>query len=182
MILHAGAADVGDRLLLGSDGAKGRGEIDLMRKDDGVSIIGTTLSGAHLESQASIAQADLLGAGDFLAGKVLLARHLVTLAVGKSISLRSHDVTLGSSARVTETSIEVMRVADETIVSKGKPVAARVYELHRQSGGSPRLWLDEQGWPLAYELPSFGAVVRFERIDDQGHAGVSMIVVPSVAK
>ncbi|MEO7096344.1 MAG: amidohydrolase family protein, partial [Polyangiales bacterium] len=163
--LSGGASGEGVLLVLASEGAKGRGELTLGREGPSAHVGGTLLSGMAFTKDVPLTEGDLLGPADFLAGKVLLGQRLVALDIGQSVPVRIDDVSLGSSVSVSPTHFDVTRAADEQLLVHGVAMTARVFTLSPEKGPKPRLWLDAQGWPLAYEVPSFGATVRFERLN-----------------
>lgn len=164
--LWAGAASAGERLLLESDGAKGRGRAEVKREGAGAHLRGTLLSGAEATLDAALPEAALLGVDGFLAGKLLLGPRLGALEVGQTLQARAGEVALGSAAEMTVGSWTIIRTSDTTVAAGagGAQVAARRYEIAPEKGAPGVLLLDEKGWPLGYELAAFGATVRFRRV------------------
>jgi hypothetical protein len=111
-------------------------------------------------SDTALEDSVLLGADHFLAGKILLAPLLESLAVGQTREVRSSEVALGSAIEVPVASWKVVRTADTTV----EQAAARRYEITVGKRRPSVLLLDAAGWPLGCEIPARGATVRFRRV------------------
>jgi imidazolonepropionase-like amidohydrolase len=154
--LFAGASGLGDRLGLASDGAAGRGRIEVLRDAGRARGSGVLLSGMPAALDAELPEGALLGADHLLAPKLLLAPRLAGLEVGASLELREAEVALGSSAGAKLRALTVTRAPDEG--------AARRFQI-TVAGRRPKtevLWLDARGFPLAFEIQAWGGI-RYTR-------------------
>jgi imidazolonepropionase-like amidohydrolase len=166
----AGATSDGELLEIQSDGAKGRGQAIVRRTDGGgrgrgrARLSGTLLSGPTFEKEEEMPGGVILGAEQFLASKILLGKRLLDLPVGKDQEIRMRELALGSSADFAEVTLRVVRSPDTTIPFRQAEVPARRYEITQERGPKTVLWLDAEGWPIAFELDAYGATVRWNRI------------------
>jgi hypothetical protein len=163
--LDAGAAGDGEQVALRSDGSKGRGEAALKRDKGRARITGTLLSGPAFEENFSAPDGALLDIDQFLAGKALVSQKILDLPVGKEREVRLQTLSLGSAAELSETSFRVARAPDTALALRGAEIPARRYEMIPERGPKNTLWLDPEGWPLAFEIEAYGAPVRFNRIE-----------------
>jgi imidazolonepropionase-like amidohydrolase len=151
----------GRHLIVESDGAQGRGRVELTREGARARVRGTMLSGVPGALDADLPEAALLGAEHMIAGKLLLVPKLGQLGVGQSIEVRESEVALGSTVEVPVRTRTVTRTEDTTITVAGKEVAVRRYELSLGKKKPDVMLVDGGGWLAGYEIQSFG--VRFVR-------------------
>jgi imidazolonepropionase-like amidohydrolase len=160
--LVAGAAGLGSWMTLDSDGANGRGRITATRTGAKLGLRGTVLAGVETAVDADVPEGAWLGADHFLAGKILLAEAVGKLAVGASREVQEAEVALGSFARAPVRSVTLTRIADATVEVGLGHVAARRYELRAGQRAPDVLLLDERGWPVGFDITSYG--VSFRRL------------------
>ncbi|MDB5217639.1 MAG: hypothetical protein JWO86_5566 [Myxococcaceae bacterium] len=167
MTLHVWSGDAGhgSRLLLDSDGAGGRGHVELVRDTKGAHIHGVVLPGIDAALDADLDATATLGVRKLLAGKLLLLPLLGKLVVGESSEVHDGELALGSKIDLAVRSWSVQRVADATVTRGGRSIATRNFTFTRGKDAPERLTLDEGGWPLRYEIPAFGSTIRFERVE-----------------
>ncbi|MGZ3424852.1 MAG: hypothetical protein ACXVEE_43745, partial [Polyangiales bacterium] len=94
-------------------------------------------------------------ASSFLASKLVLVPALQKLEVGQSLEASEAELSLGSKLDLPVNRWTITRVADVS--------HTRRFELVHGKKPPVVLALDEQGWPVSYEIDGFGAKVRFER-------------------
>lgn len=163
--LYAGATGDGERLVIESDGSKGRGRAAVERADGRARMNGKLLSGVTFAKEEAAPGGVLLGAEEFLAGNVLVGQRLHDLPVGKEQEVRIQNLSFGSSADLSEASFRVVRSPDTTISFRGADVPARRYEMTPARGPKNVLWIDPDGFPIAFEIEAYGAAVQFKRIE-----------------
>ncbi|HZS41731.1 MAG TPA: amidohydrolase family protein [Polyangia bacterium] len=159
--LEAGAAGDGERLVIASDGADGRGRVELVRDGTRARGRGTLLAGVEVAVDEPLPDGALLAPDGFVAGRILLAPRLAALAVGQTLDVRVRDVALGSAVELRAHALHVARTGDVTLGA----AAARRYELKPDAGPPSVLYLDAAGWPLELEIEAYGATVRFKRVE-----------------
>lgn len=162
MHLATGARGVGRWLRVESDGAAGRGAIEVNREGSKVVWRGTLLSGLPVDRGESFPEGGMLGVDHFIASKILLSEGLAKLDVGQALSVHEGAIALGSRVEVKGGAKVTTRTPDTTVILGGARVAARRYEIAREKGKPDVLLLDEGGFPLALELTAWG--IKLERI------------------
>jgi hypothetical protein len=162
--LWPGPDERGQRLLLESDGARGRGHAELMRDTSGVHAQGVVLPGIPARVDARLEPAATLDVREMFAGKLLLLPALAKLGVGQSFEVPDAELSLGSTIDIAVKPLKVTRVADGPVSAEGgHSITVQRFEIGRGKGPPSVLSLDERGWPLRYEIDAFGSKVRFER-------------------
>jgi imidazolonepropionase-like amidohydrolase len=163
LLLSPGASGDGERLVLSSDGAEGRGRVELVRAAGKAQLSGTLLSGEPAAHDEPLAPGTLLGAQDFFANWFLVAPRLASLAPGAKLAFERKELALGSAMRLQERAVTVVREADGSVKLNGAEVRARRYRLEGKPAGL--LFVDESGFPLALELSVYGATVKITRVE-----------------
>ena len=163
--LFSGAAGDGERLTLESDGAKGRGHITVKREAGRARTSGTLLPGLDVQKDEPLSVGVLLGVEEFLASKVLLGQRLQALSIDQEIEIPTRTLALGSSADLAEDTVRARRAADTTIAQGATSRPARRYDLTPKDGPKSVLWLDQDGYPIAYQIAVYGAPVQFNRVE-----------------
>jgi hypothetical protein len=163
LLLSPGASGDGERLVLSSDGAAGRGRVELVRAAGKAQLSGTSLSGEPAAHDEPLAPGTLLGAQDFFANWFLAAPRLASLAPGAKLAFERKELALGSAMRLQERAVTVVREADGSVKLGGAEVRARRYRLEGKPAGL--LFVDESGFPLALELSVYGATVKITRVE-----------------
>jgi hypothetical protein len=161
----ASAAAQGERLVLESDGSQGRDKIELTREEGRARLRGTLLSGPGVDKEEALSAGALLGVGKFLASWVLLGQRLVALPVGQELSIEMRQLSLGSSAELSEEPCRIVRSPDTTLAFRGAQIPARRYAITPPKGPKSTLWLDQAGWPIGFELEAYGSAVQFKRLE-----------------
>ena len=154
--LQGGADGVGQHMTYASDGAEGRGSVDVARNGTALVLAGTGLPGVPVQVNGTVESNAVLGGDKMLAGKVLLAPQLMRLAEGAAHDIKVAEVGLGSTAWVKNAVWKVTRTAD---VNGG-----RAFAIQGPRGPAGTLTMDGQGWPVRWEVNAYGAVVRFQRV------------------
>jgi imidazolonepropionase-like amidohydrolase len=134
------------RMSVDSNGPMGAGHAVVDLFADKASIDARLLSGVDATLELAMDDDTILDASGFLAGRFLLLPELRSLDVGAQVELRVAEVSFGSSLAVPTKKLVVRRVAP------------RRFEM-----GDATLTLDDQGYPIAYEVKAFGDVVHFDR-------------------
>lgn len=164
LTLWPGAAGVGERMVLESDGANGRGRVEVKRAGGKAHGQGLLLSGVEGAADLAIEEGELLGADHFLASKLLLAPRLAAMEVGQTLETRQREVSLGSAIEATHATVKVTRTADLPLGPEEGPGVARRFEITEGKRRPGVLLLDAAGTPLRYEISAHGATLRFRRI------------------
>jgi imidazolonepropionase-like amidohydrolase len=166
LTLWAGAAGLGERMSLESEGANGRGRVMVTRAGGTLHAEGQLLSGVEASLDEALGSEVILGADHFLASQFSIAPRLSGLAPGQSLELQRAALSLGSAIAIDVERLTITRTADVELGSgeTGAKASARRYEMSAGKGRVSVLLLDDAGWPLAWELPSHGATVRFRRV------------------
>ncbi len=162
MELAAGEDGRGRELVLSTDGADGRGRVELQRKDGKLTASGTLMSGARHQETTTLADGVDLSAERFLASLLLYRNKLQVLTIGQAFSTEYLAAGLGSKVARRGAKVLVTRLADSRRDVEGKTQLVRRFEL-RSELGIAELELDVEGWPLRYGTEFFGAPLRFER-------------------
>ena len=160
--LELGAPGIGERLRIESDGAAGRGAIDVTRLDAELELGGRSLPGAVIALKAPLPETTLLGVQRMFASKLILLPRVRLLQVGESFSAKLAEVALGSHATLAESEWTVTRIADGAAERGGQ--TERRFELAPAHGPKATLTLDGTGAPILYESSVFGATLRYERV------------------
>jgi hypothetical protein len=116
---------------------------------------GVLLPGTDASLDVPLEPSTNVTASSFLASKLVLVATLQKLEVGQSIETSEAELSLGSKLDLPVKSWTITRIADVG--------GTRRFELVHDKKQPQLLALDERGWPISYEIDSFGAKVRFER-------------------
>jgi imidazolonepropionase-like amidohydrolase len=163
--VEADAAGSATRLFLESEGAKGRGRVEIIRNASKASLRGTLLSGPTFQREDDVGVDAVFGVQDLVAGKVLLAKRIGGLAIGQSIDVSLRELALGSHAELAAKPVKVTRTPDVELPFQGKATPAHRFEISPGKGPKETLWLDADGFPLRYEFDGWGATVILQRRD-----------------
>jgi hypothetical protein len=155
MHLWPGEGGVGQRIMLESDGAQGRGRAAALRRGTNTHVAGATLPGTPADLDAKLEETALLGARGFLATTLLLTPKLQAMKPGAKLSVVVGELALGSAVELPTTTW--------TIVRKPAEGTSR-FEIAPDKGPKSVLVLDANGWPSSYEINAFGSIVSFQRI------------------
>lgn len=146
-----------------SDGTTGRARIVVERDGEDVLVRGSLLSGDEATVKHRWSTSAILGPDRMLASWVAISPRLAALAVGAETSLEMGILRFGSAAEIEDTPVHVTRLADELLPNRATP--ARAFEIAPRVGRKSRLWLDERGWPIRYEVEAYGSTVRYDRVE-----------------
>lgn len=167
--LHSwpGTEERGQRLVLESDGPTGRGRAEVTRDASGVHLSGVVLPGVEAKLAARLEPTATLEAHGFFASRFVLLPALAKLAVGESIEVHGGEVSLGSTLAMAIKTWTAKRIAEATLPARPgrEPMTVRRFEIAEGNAPPMVLALDARGWPVSYEQDTFGAKLRFERMD-----------------
>jgi imidazolonepropionase-like amidohydrolase len=157
MHLWPGKDARGERLLVESEGASGRGHAELTREGASVRGRAVLLPGAEASLDAPLEATATLSAHEFFAPRFMLVPALAKLAVDESFELHEGELSLGSTLAVRMKTLRAKRIADA--------LTTRRFEIADGKKPPMVLSLDARGWPVLYEQEAFGAKLRFERMN-----------------
>jgi imidazolonepropionase-like amidohydrolase len=155
----------GSRLLVESDGASGRGRAEVEVSGESARITGKLLSGGDFSVEEKLAGPAFITADQFLAGHLVLVPRLMPMEVGAALHVPQRLLQLGSTVSLREHPLRITRGRDERMISRGKELTARRYELHPVKGPPSVLMIDENGWPLELAIPVYGSTVKLTRVE-----------------
>ena len=164
MQLFAGDDYHGKRLVLGTDGATGRGLVTLVRDGSTVISTGTTQSGANHSASGALTDSQFLIGEHFIASFILHRNTMQLLSIGQSLDVDQVAATLGSGVERHPGKTRITRLPDAVGNRDGKTVVLRRFEI-RGAGSKSELHLDVDGWPVRLLTTEAGATVKLERID-----------------
>lgn len=145
-------------VILESDGANGRGRVEISRSGKTAMVRGTLLAGNAIARQIETSAEAALGARQFLASKMLLVPRLKDLAVGASIQLALTEIALESDVAMPSRTLDILRRPDKDGLWRFEITEA----FKRTRGGPDVLTIDPAtGTIVDYDITSFE--VRFAR-------------------
>jgi imidazolonepropionase-like amidohydrolase len=154
MTLWTGASGKGERLVLASEGANGRGRVEVTRKGKVARVEGTLVSGDRVSTEVPLDENAWLVPDRFLASKFLVAAEIEKLKPKDHFKPSMRIVSLGSNAEVKSEVWDIQRL---------DPKAKR-FEIELEKGKPQTLTLDAEGWPSELESASHGAKLHFLRL------------------
>ncbi len=164
MVLAVGEDFHGAQLVLGAEGAEGRGAIMLEREGQMVRSAGTLPSGAKEAGTQPLPSTTFLVGERFLASLLVYRNRLQVLPIGESFDVDQAAAWAGSSVRYTAQKVRFSRIPDVQRIADGKTTTIRRFEI-RGPGTLSELHIDGDGYPLRLTTMDHGATATIEKID-----------------
>lgn len=164
MVLAAGDDYHGAQLVLGADGAEGRGQSESKRDGAELRNKGTLQSGAAIDNSIALGEGVYLTGRQFIASLILYRNRLQLLPIGQALDVEQVAVSATSTLAHVTTKLRFTRLPDVQRERGGKTVTILRYEI-RGAGTKSELQLDSEGWPVRYAMTMFDRPLVFDRME-----------------